>query len=71
MSRVIDLTLTLKPGMRGVAVSPGFTVERDGWNASTLELYSHAGTHMDSQIHFAAGPQTIDQHAPMHCSGAC
>ena len=25
---------------------------------------------MDSQIHFAAGPQTIDQHAPEQCMGA-
>ena len=69
MARVIDLTLTLQPGMRGVSVSPKFTVERDGWNATTLELYSHAGTHMDSQRHFNAGPGTIDQHAPEQCMG--
>ena len=33
MSRIIDLTLPLTPGMRGVAMEPKFTYERDGWNA--------------------------------------
>ena len=57
--RLIDLTLPLTPGQRGVATEPKFTVLRDGWNAATWHLYSHAGTHMDAQIHFEAGPETI------------
>lgn len=61
MSRIIDLTLTLKPGMRGVQVEPARTLEKDGWNATTLSLYSHCGTHMDAPIHFGVGRQTIDQ----------
>lgn len=69
MSRVIDLTMTLQPGMRGVEITPKFTVVREGWNASTLQLYSHAGTHMDAQVHFEAGPETIDQHTPARCMG--
>jgi kynurenine formamidase len=69
MSQVIDLTMTFNPGMRGVGIAPKFTVAREGWNASTLELYSHAGTHMDAQIHFDAGPETIDQHTPSRCMG--
>jgi len=69
MSRIIDLTLPLKPGMRGVEITPKFTVAKEGWNASTLSLSSHAGTHMDSQIHFEAGPETIDQHTPQRCMG--
>jgi arylformamidase len=70
MSRIVDLTLSLTPGQRGVAMESKFTVERDGWNAATWQLYSHAGTHMDAQIHFAAGPETIDQHTPERCMGA-
>lgn len=70
MSRIVDLTLPLTPGQRGVAMESKFTVERDGWNAATWQLYSHAGTHMDAQIHFAAGPETIDQHTPERCMGA-
>lgn len=67
--RMIDLTLPLRRGMRGIDWEPKFTVERDGWNASTLHLYSHAGTHMDAQLHFAAGPETIDRIPLERCSG--
>jgi arylformamidase len=70
MSRIIDLTLPLTPGQRGVAMEPKYTFARDGWNAATWELYSHAGTHMDAQIHFEAGAETIDQYAPERCMGA-
>lgn len=55
--------------MRGVETEPKFTVEKDGWNAATWHLYSHSGTHMDAQIHFGAGPETIDQHKPARCMG--
>ena len=70
MPQIIDLTQTLRPGMRGVEITPKYTVAREGWNASTLKLYSHCGTHMDAQTHFEAGPETIDQHAPERCMGA-
>jgi arylformamidase len=69
MSRIIDLTLTMRPGMRGVAWEQAKTVEQDGWNARTLHLYSHAGTHMDAQTHFAAGPGTIDVTPLERCMG--
>lgn len=58
---IIDLTLALRPGMRGFAIEPKHRLERDGWNSSTLDLYSHAGTHMDAPVHFGCGPTTIDQ----------
>jgi arylformamidase len=61
MPRLIDLSLSLKPGMRGVSVTPAYTVAKDGWNAANWTLYSHAGTHVDSPHHFEASPTTIDQ----------
>jgi arylformamidase len=70
MSRIIDLTLTMHPGLRGVDWEQARTVERDGWNARTLHLYSHAGTHMDAQTHFAAGPGTIDVTPLERCMGS-
>jgi kynurenine formamidase len=70
MSRLVDLTLTMRRGMRGVDWEETRTVERDGWNARTLHLYSHAGTHMDAQTHFAAGPGTIDRTPLERCVGA-
>jgi arylformamidase len=69
VARLIDLTLTLRRGMRGVDWENARTVERDGWNARTLHLYSHAGTHMDAQTHFAAGPETIDLIPLERCIG--
>jgi arylformamidase len=69
MRRIIDLTMPLRPGTRGVETEPKFTVAQHGWNAATWHLYSHAGTHMDAQIHFNAGPETIDQHTPARCMG--
>lgn len=69
MSRIIDLTLTMRNGMRGVEWEQAKTVEREGWNARTLHLYSHAGTHMDAQTHFAAGPGTIDVTPLERCMG--
>lgn len=57
---LIDLTMPMRRGMRGVEFEPAKTLENDGWNARTLHLYSHAGTHMDAQTHFGAGEETID-----------
>ncbi len=61
MSRIIDLTLTLSDGDRGVSISPARRLETDGWNATTLSLYSHCGTHMDAPAHFGVADRTIDQ----------
>jgi len=67
--RIIDLTLTLRPGMRGVAFEPKFKFTEHGWNAQTLHLYSHCGTHMDAPIHSEAGEQTIDEIPLAQCMG--
>jgi arylformamidase len=70
MPRLVDLTLTLRSGMRGVEFETKCTVEREGWNARTLHLYSHAGTHIDAPTHFAASDQTIDQIPLSDCMGS-
>ncbi|RME72392.1 MAG: cyclase family protein [Verrucomicrobia bacterium] len=67
--RLIDLTLPLGPALRGVQFETARTLEKDGWNARTLHLYSHAGTHMDAQTHFGAGPETIDRIPLERCLG--
>jgi len=60
--KLIDLTQTMDPTMPGVDWRPAKTLENDGWNALTLEIYSHSGTHMDAPLHFGCGDQaTIDQ----------
>jgi len=69
MARIIDLTLSLENGLPGVSVEPARTLEKDGWNATTLCLYSHCGTHMDAPIHFGISDQTIDQIPLDRCMG--
>ena len=59
--RIIDLTLSMDNQMRGVDIAPAMRIESDGWNATTLTLYSHSGTHMDAPFHFLPGGNTIDQ----------
>jgi kynurenine formamidase len=69
MSRIIDLTLSLDNDRAGVSIEPARHIETDGWNATTLHLYSHCGTHMDAPKHFEAGEQTIDQIPLDRCMG--
>lgn len=61
---LIDLTMSYHVGMPGYTEEQEKTVERDGWNAKQLHLYSHAGTHMDSPYHFGVSSETIDELPP-------
>lgn len=67
--KIIDLTLTYQNGMRGVDISPSKTIDNDGWNATTLSLYSHAGTHMDAPLHFNVNKEGIDRTPLENCIG--
>jgi len=59
-----DLTHSFSEIISGYSSSQAKTVEKDGWNARWLRIYSHAGTHMDAPFHFAVSNQTIDQFPP-------
>jgi kynurenine formamidase len=67
--RIIDLSLPINPQMRGVEIQPARRLATDGWNATTLTLYSHAGTHMDAPVHFLEEGRTIDQQPLEACIG--
>ena len=71
MPKIIDLTLPYRPGMRGYASEVASTKEDDGWNARTLSLYTHSGTHMDAPLHFIPGGNTIDKLDLDKCVGPC
>ena len=60
----IDLTMSYEPGVRGFSIESVKELKEDGWNATTLKLYSHAGTHMDAPMHFEVNQKTIDQYPP-------
>jgi len=59
-NKIIDLTRVIAHGDSGVELDTAKTIGVDGWNAKTLHLYSHSGTHMDAPIHFEVNEQTID-----------
>lgn len=67
--RIIDLTLTIDAEMRGAQIQAARTIAVDGWNATTLSLYSHCGTHMDAPKHFIEGAASIDQQSLDVCCG--
>ncbi len=67
--RIVDLSLTLYPGMRGVDSDPVSRIEAEGYNTTTLHLYSHAGTHMDAPLHFVPDGGTIDHVLLEKCIG--
>jgi len=62
--KIVDLTLPYSKDISGFGSKPARTLEKDGWNAQTLEIYSHAGTHMDAPFHFGVSDQTIDDFPP-------
>lgn len=64
-----DLTIPYAKGMKGYDYEIARTVGRDGWNARTLHLYSHEGTHMDAPYHFGVSEETIDLFQPSQLMG--
>ena len=61
MSKVTDLTLTYSNEMKGVSLDDFCTVEKEGWNAKMLHIYSHAGTHLDAPHHFGVKGPYVDE----------
>ena len=57
-ARVIDLSTTYNSAMRGF--NARVSVQADGLNAHTYEIYSHAGTHIDAPYHYGVNNQTIE-----------
>ena len=66
---IVDLTLPLNKGDRGVDWDNAMEIPKDNWNARLLHLYSHSGTHMDAPSHFIPGAKTIDQIDLNKCIG--
>ncbi len=60
MMHIVDLTLTLRAGMRGVEFEKLHTINEHGWNSRMLHLYSHSGTHVDAPMHFGVDDVTIE-----------
>lgn len=66
---VHDLTHTLDDKIAGFSENTARTMSKDGWNAKTLSIYSHAGTHMDAPFHFGVNDHTIEKYSPNDLMG--
>jgi kynurenine formamidase len=66
---MIDLSLPLFNGMRGVTLEPNTTMADRGYNTTNAHIYSHAGTHMDAPRHFLEKGGPIDQVPLDKCVG--
>jgi kynurenine formamidase len=67
--RIIDLSLPINNDLRGAEVATKKTITEHGWNATTLTLYSHCGTHMDAPRHFIDGGTPLDGLSLDACCG--
>jgi kynurenine formamidase len=67
--RIIDLSLPISNTMPAARITPCKTIAANGWNATTLSLYSHAGTHMDAPRHFLPEGATLDSQDLSACCG--
>ncbi|HJP29568.1 MAG: cyclase family protein [Candidatus Latescibacteria bacterium] len=68
--RIIDLSTPLYDGIRGLTTEPKTSIGVQGYNTTTLHLYSHTGTHMDAPKHFVEGSGTIDEVDLQACVGS-
>ncbi len=69
MARIVDLSLTLRPGMQGVEYEDQSTFAAKGWHTRLLHLHSHAGTHLDAPAHFLEGSLTLENLSLEKCIG--
>ena len=68
LSKIVDVTLSVGPGMLTYPGDPVVSVERisdmsagAASNLSVLSMSTHTGTHVDPPIHFVADGATIDR----------
>ncbi|PHN02120.1 cyclase family protein [Flavilitoribacter nigricans] len=67
-AKAIDLSLAYDDSISGYSEATARELGKDGWNARTLQIYSHAGTHMDAPAHFGL-TGTIDAFEPQQLMG--
>lgn len=58
---VIDLTISYSSAITGFFSNVVKKAAEHGWNATNLQIYSHAGTHVDAPYHFEVSDMRIDE----------
>lgn len=67
--KIVDLTLPVKNGMRGVSIEIKSTYADKGYNTTNLHLYSHSGTHLDAPFHFVNDGNRLEAVSLEKCYG--
>ena len=67
--RVVDLSISVRDGMRGVQIEPELTFAQHGVNINRLVLSSHAATHLDAPLHWVDNGPTLDDMDLHKCCG--
>jgi arylformamidase len=67
VKRIVDLSMSMFPGMTRPAVIRDFEVshvakvEKEGFDVSEISMSSHTGTHLDAPMHFIGKGISVDQ----------
>lgn len=61
LSHPIEPTMQIYPGDPVFACHPAATVEKHGYNVTSLSMGSHTGTHLDAPYHFFEGGKKVDE----------
>ncbi len=61
LTRLITNDIPVWPGTPKPRLTPGSTLERDGFRETEVEAYSHVGTHMDAPSHMLADGKSLDE----------
>jgi kynurenine formamidase len=61
LSHPIESEMCVYPGTPPVRVEPTATVEADGFRTTSIEIDSHAGTHLDAPAHMLDDGTTVDE----------
>ena len=60
-THLIHNDIPVYPGIPSPSLSVEFTVEKDGFMESHLDMMSHTGTHMDAPAHMIQDGKTLER----------
>ncbi|MFC4248487.1 cyclase family protein [Natribaculum luteum] len=62
LSHSLESGMPVYPGDPPVEIEPAATVEEDGYRTTSLDVDTHAGTHVDAPAHLLADGRTLDEY---------
>ncbi len=62
LSHLINSEMPVYPGTKQPELMKAFTMIRDGFEETEINIYSHVGTHMDAPRHLISNGKTLDEY---------